>query len=39
MALGWCELLRTPIADIGRPIEVLTAFTLEVRTVLITGWT
>ena len=39
MALGWCELLRTPIADIGRHIEALTAFTLEVRTVLITGWT
>ena len=34
-----CELLKTPIADIGCPIEALTAFTLEVRAVLITGWT
>ena len=39
MALGWCELLRTSIADIGCPIEALTAFALEVRAVLITGWT
>lgn len=38
MALGWCELLRTSIADIGCPIEALTAFSLEVRAVLIAGW-
>ena len=33
------DLFRAAIADIGCPIEALTAFALEVRAVLITGWT